>query len=157
MNSIQELKKFGQSIWFDNINRRMLDSGELKKMIGLGLLGMTSNPTIFDKAISGSSDYDGAVKALAKRPVFEIYDELTVKDVQDAADNFRDVFDKTEGLDGYVSLEVNPHLADKTKESIEEAKRLAEEAHKKDKPFRVDLKRCKKPRITLHEDREYEF
>ena len=137
MNSIQELKKFGQSIWFDNINRRMLDSGELKKMIGMGLLGMTSNPTIFDKAISGSADYDGAIQKLGKRPVFEIYDELTVKDVQDAADNFRPVFDKTEGLDGYVSLEVNPHLAHKTKESINEALRLHKKVNRPNIMFKI--------------------
>lgn len=137
LNSIQELKKFGQSIWFDNINRRMLDSGELKKMIGLGLLGMTSNPTIFDKAISGGSDYDATIQKLGKRPVFEIYDELTVKDVQDAADNFRPVFDKTEGLDGYVSLEVNPKLANKTKESIDEALRLYKKVARPNVLFKI--------------------
>jgi len=137
MNSIQELKKLGQSVWFDNINRRMLDSGELKKMIGLGLLGMTSNPTIFDKAISGSTDYNGAIKKLGKRPVFKIYDELTVKDVQDAADNFREVYEKTEGLDGYVSLEVNPHLAHKTKESIDEALRLHRKVNRPNIMFKI--------------------
>ncbi len=137
MNSIQELKKLGQSIWFDNINRRMLDSGELKKMIGMGLLGMTSNPTIFDKAISGSTDYDATIKKLGKRPVFEIYDELTVKDVQDAADNFRGVYDRTEGLDGYVSLEVNPHLAHKTAESIDEALRLHKKVNRPNIMFKI--------------------
>jgi len=137
LNSIKDLKKLGQSIWIDNINRKMLDSGELKKMIGLGLLGMTSNPTIFDKAISGSADYDGAIKKLGKRPVFEIYDELTVKDVQDAADNFREIFDKTEGLDGYVSLEVNPKLANKSKETIDEALRLHKKVDRPNVMFKI--------------------
>ena len=127
--TIQQLDSLGQSIWLDNINRTMIESGKLKEMIVEGLLGMTSNPTIFDKAISSSSEYDKYMQELCSKgkSAFEIYDELTVKDVQDATDIFRPVYEKTNGLDGYVSLEINPKLAYKTEETITEGKRL----HKK--------------------------
>jgi transaldolase len=89
---------------------------------------MTSNPTIFEKAISASSDYNEKIKQLHKagRSTFEIYDDLTIRDIQDAADIFRPVYEKTNGQDGYVSLEINPELAYKTAETIEEGKRLHE-------------------------------
>ncbi|UCG35616.1 MAG: transaldolase, partial [Candidatus Omnitrophota bacterium] len=125
-NTLQQLDSFGQSIWLDNINRVMIESGKLKELISQGLLGMTSNPTIFDKAISSSSEYDEKMIKLAKegKSTFEIYDELTVKDVQDAIDIFKSVYEKTKGLDGYVSLEINPKLAYNIKETIAEGKRL---------------------------------
>ena len=123
---IGELAELGQSIWLDNINRAMIEDGRLKQQISTGLRGMTSNPSIFDKSISSSSDYDGVIKELAGKGLstFEIYDELTIRDVQDAADMFRPVFENTGGLDGYVSLEINPDLAMKTEETIEEGRRL---------------------------------
>jgi len=125
-NALQQLNSLGQSIWLDNINRAMIESGKLKELIVQGLLGMTSNPTIFDKAISSSSEYDEKMIELAKegKSTFEIYDELTIKDVQDATDLFRPVYEKTKRSDGYVSLEINPKLAYNTKETIEEGKRL---------------------------------
>ena len=118
--TIQLLGEFGQSAWLDNINRSMIDSGKLREMIGFGLRGMTSNPSIFHKAISSSNDYDEEIQRLceAGKSTFEIYDDLTVKDVQDSADIFRPVYDKTYGLDGYVSLEVNPKLSDMADETI---------------------------------------
>jgi len=124
--SIQELSDFGQSAWLDNINRSMLKSGELKDMITLGLRGMTSNPTIFEKAIIKSDIYDNDIEKLIGegKSVFEIYDELTVKDIQDAADIFYGVYENSKGLDGYVSLEINPDLAFNAKETIEEGNRL---------------------------------
>jgi transaldolase len=124
--NIERLSEFGQSIWLDNISRSLIETGRIKELIDLGLRGMTSNPTIFEKSISSSADYDEQITGLLQqeRSTFEIYDELTVKDIQDAADIFRPVFDKTNGLDGYVSLEVNPKLAYKTEETIEEGKRL---------------------------------
>ena len=121
-----ELHRYGQSIWLDYISRSLLKTGTLGKLIELGFYGMTSNPTIFDKAISGANDYDtqiGELCALGKS-TFEIYDELTIRDIRDAADIFKPVYDKTEGLDGYVSLEINPKLAYSTEETIEEGKRL---------------------------------
>ena len=131
--SIEQLAEFGQSVWLDNISRSIIESGRLQKLIELGLRGMTSNPTIFEKAISESSDYDERIKELHKagKSTFEIYDDLTVRDIQDAADMFKPVYEKTNGQDGYVSLEINPELAYKTEETIEEGKRL----HKKvDRP-----------------------
>ena len=132
-STIEQLTEFGQSIWLDNISRAIIESGQLQEMIALGVRGVTSNPTIFDKAISESSDYDERIKELyqAGKSIFEIYDDLTVRDIQDAADMFKPVYEKTNGLDGYVSLEINPELAYNTEETIEEGRRL----HKKvDRP-----------------------
>lgn len=124
--TIQKLADFGQSIWLDNINRSIIENGKLKELIDLGLRGMTSNPSIFDKSIRLSNDYDARIEELcnAGKTTFEIYDDLTVKDVQDAADLFKQVYEDTRGLDGYVSLEVNPELAFKTEDTIIDAKRL---------------------------------
>jgi transaldolase len=132
-STVEQLAGFGQSIWFDNISRSLIESGQLQEMIALGVRGVTSNPTIFDKAISDSSDYDEKIRELHKggKSTFEIYDDLTVSDIQDATDMFKPVYEKTNGLDGYVSLEINPELAYKTQETIEEGRRL----HKKvDRP-----------------------
>jgi transaldolase len=127
-STIEQLAEFGQSVWLDNISRSIIESGRLQELIELGLRGMTSNPTIFEKAISASSDYNEKIKQLHKagRSTFEIYDDLTIRDIQDAADIFRPVYEKTNGQDGYVSLEINPELAYKTAETIEEGKRLHE-------------------------------
>jgi transaldolase len=121
-----ELSKYGQSIWLDYISRPLIKTGELERLIKLGLRGMTSNPTIFDKAISGGSDYDKEIAALSAsgKSTFEIYDELTVRDIQDAADIFKPIYEETNGLDGYVSLEINPELADNSAETVKEGKRL---------------------------------
>ncbi len=126
MKKLEELAHFSQSVWLDNINRKLFATGRLKELIGLGLLGMTSNPTIFENAITKSDDYDEEILTLAKagKSTFEIYDELTVRDIQKAADLFHPVFESTRGVDGYVSLEINPLLARKTRETIEEGKRL---------------------------------
>lgn len=136
---IEQLAEFGQSIWLDSISRSMIKTGKLKEMIRLGLRGMTSNPTIFDKAISSSNDYDQKIKKLsnAGKSVFEVYDELTVRDVQDAADIFMPVYQETQGLDGYVSLEINPKLAFKTQETIEEGKRLYRKVKRSNVMFKV--------------------
>lgn len=138
-SKIKELALFGQSIWLDNISRAHLKTGRLKDMIEMGLLGMTSNPTIFDKAISKSNDYDDMIRKLATagKSTFEIYDELTVRDIQDAADIFGPIYEKTDGLDGYVSLEVNPKLALKTNETIAEAKRLFKKVNRPNVMFKV--------------------
>lgn len=128
MGVLRELEQLGQSIWFDNISRSMLASGNLRRMVEDGLLGVTSNPTIFDKAISGSSDYDDQIRnLLAERPgirVEEIVQELMAEDVRRAADDLRPVFDRTGGRDGYVSVEVSPAKARDTGATIEEARLL---------------------------------
>jgi transaldolase len=120
------LNEFGQSAWLDNISRSLITSGKLKEMIDRGLRGMTSNPTIFDKSISASSDYDDQITELCNtgKSTFEIYDELTVKDIQDAADLFAPVYEETKGGDGYVSLEINPQLSAKVDETLKEGRRL---------------------------------
>ena len=127
MNPLVELHKFGHSFWYDNIHRRMLASGELKRMIDEdGLRGMTSNPTIFEKAIAGSADYDDTIRELVGRglEVPEIYEALAVADIQAAADVFRLLYDRENGNDGYVCLEVSPKLAHDTQATIAEVGRL---------------------------------
>lgn len=134
---VKDLRKLGQSIWLDNLSRRLIESGELKRMIDLGLLGVTSNPTIFERAISGSADYDERIKKLTGKPIFEIYDELTIADIAEAADLFRPVYDETQGLDGYLSLEPNPKLAYKAEETIAEVKRLHKKVNRRNVMFKV--------------------
>jgi transaldolase len=126
MNNIQKLAELGQSIWIDNIQRKMLTGGGLRAMIDEGLLGMTSNPTIFEKAIGSSSDYDEALRPLVDQGATaeQIYDALTIEDVGMAADIFRPVFDRTQGRDGYVSIEVSPKLAHDTAGTLADARRL---------------------------------
>ncbi|HEV2799143.1 MAG TPA: bifunctional transaldolase/phosoglucose isomerase [Pyrinomonadaceae bacterium] len=126
-NPLVEIMKLGQSIWYDNIRRAMLISGDLTKKIEEDdLRGVTSNPTIFEKAITGSNDYDEQLRQLvqAGKGVSEIYEDLVVDDIGRAADILKPVYDKTDGIDGYISLEVNPGLAYKTQETIDEADRL---------------------------------
>ena len=125
-DAIQNLRELGQSVWYDNISRASIKSGELLQLINLGVSGLTSNPTIFDKAISGSSDYDQSLLDLARdgMDTNEIYETLAIEDLQSAADMLRPTYDQTCGKDGYVSLEVNPHLAHNTEGTITEAKRL---------------------------------
>jgi transaldolase len=124
---LTRLGALGQSIWLDYIRRDLIVSGELRRLIEEdGLRGMTSNPSIFEKAIAGSHDYDEDIRvmALEGKGVKAIYEALSQRDVQSAADEFRPLYDKTEGMDGYVSLEVNPHLAHDTSGTMEEARRL---------------------------------
>jgi transaldolase / glucose-6-phosphate isomerase len=124
--AMQALLELGQSVWLDYLRRGMLRSGELKSLIDEGLRGMTSNPTIFEQAIGGSSDYDDQLRALAPSPGsdLEIFERLAVEDVRQAADLFRPVYDATGGQDGFVSLEVSPTLARDTEQTIAEARRL---------------------------------
>lgn len=123
---IMELCDFGQSVWLDNISRNLIDSGKLYELICLGLRGVTSNPSIFEKAISAGLDYNKKIEELygLGRTAFEIYDALTISDVQDAADIFLGVYKETKGLDGYISLEINPKLAYNAEETIKEGMRL---------------------------------
>ena len=125
MSRIKDLAKLGQSIWYDYIRRSFLTSGELAALIKEGLRGETSNPSILEKAIAGSSDYDEDLKALVEedKSVNEIYEALALKDIALAADEFRALYDKTNGADGYISLEVSPTLANNTKQTIMDAKR----------------------------------
>ena len=126
-NPLLKLKEFGQSIWLDYTRRDLIASGELRQMIEEdGLRGMTSNPSIFEKAIVGSQNYEHDIRAMTfeGQSPKKIYETLSQRDVQGAADAFRSVYDATGARDGFVSLEVNPHLAYDTKGTIVEARRL---------------------------------
>jgi transaldolase/glucose-6-phosphate isomerase len=127
-NPLQELLNYGQSMWLDYIRRDLFTSGKLKQMITEdGLRGMTSNPSIFEKAIADSSLYDDVLKSLASRSDLDTtsrYEQVAIRDIQDAADALRGVYDESNFRDGYVSLEVSPYLARKTQETIDEAHRL---------------------------------
>ncbi len=125
--AIPELGRQGQSLWLDNIRRQLITSGELARLRDLGVTGVTSNPTIFEKAVSGSSDYDEAIDALvrAKRTPEQILWDLMVEDIQAAADVFRPVYERTGGRDGFVSIEVSPGIAHDTQQTIA----IAEELH----------------------------
>ncbi|HUI75210.1 MAG TPA: transaldolase [Candidatus Acidoferrum sp.] len=126
-NPLKGLLSYGQSPWLDFIRRNILLNGDLKKMIrDDGLRGMTSNPAIFEKAIAGSDDYSDIINAPATKSLDlkSIYEKIAIRDVQDAADIFRTVYDESKARDGYVSLEVAPTLAYDTKATIDEARRL---------------------------------
>lgn len=127
MSRIDQLHALGQSLWYDNIQRRLLDNGELARMIRDGdIRGVTSNPSIFNNAIAKSNDYDSAIKPMAWAGwnAEEIFWQLAVEDIQAAADLFRSLYDSTAGGDGYVSLEVSPYLANDTEKTVSEARRL---------------------------------
>jgi transaldolase len=123
---MQQLTQFGQSIWLDNIRRSMFASGELKGLIDQGLRGMTSNPTIFEKAIGHSADYDEQLRSLAGKvsDATALFEALAIADIRSACDEFRALFDSTHGADGFVSLEVSPTLAHDTRGTIDAAARL---------------------------------
>src|SRR3954451_15077375 len=126
-NPLLSLEQLGQSIWLDYTRRDLIASGELRRLIEEdGLRGMTSNPSIFEKAITGSASYDEDIRAMAfdGQSPNAIYEALSQGDVRAAADEFRPVYEETDGGDGYVSLEVNPHLAHDTRGTIVEARRL---------------------------------
>jgi transaldolase / glucose-6-phosphate isomerase len=127
-NPLKALLSYGQSLWLDYIRRDLLTSGKLKKMIEEdGLRGMTSNPSIFEKAIADSSLYDDILQSLASRKdltVTERYEQIAIRDIQGAADILRPVYDESRFRDGYVSLEVSPLLALETQKTIDEARRL---------------------------------
>jgi transaldolase/glucose-6-phosphate isomerase len=126
VSKIEKLAELGQSMWLDFISRDYIAGGKLQAMIDDGLRGITSNPTIFDKAIAGSMAYDSEIKELLAKGLspLEIYEQLAIKDIQTACKLMLPVYEKTNRVDGYVSLEVNPKLAYKTEKTIIEAKRL---------------------------------
>jgi transaldolase/glucose-6-phosphate isomerase len=127
-NPLLQLERAGQSVWLDYLHRNIMANGQLKRWIEEdGLKGMTSNPSIFEKAIGEGGDYDAPLQALLERGDLEaadLYERLAIADIQAAADQFRPVYDRLEGADGYVSLEVSPYLAMDTEATISEARRL---------------------------------
>jgi len=140
-NPLKALHRFGQSIWLDYIRRDLMASGELARLINDdGLRGMTSNPTIFEKAITGSPDYQESLTELVKRGDLDatgVYEQIAIQDIQTAAGALRVVYDQTKKRDGYVSLEVSPYLAHKTRETLDEAKRLWKSVHRENLMIKV--------------------
>ena len=141
MNPVKALENHGQAVWLDFLARGFVAKGDLKKLIDTdGIKGVTSNPSIFEKAIGSSDEYDGAIgKALKKgdRPVADLFEHLAVEDIQHAADVLRPVYDHLNGNDGFVSLEVSPYLAMDTKATIVEAERLWKEVDRKNLMVKV--------------------
>ena len=132
-NTINQIKKIGQSIWYDDLSRELISSGNLEKLIQRGITGVTSNPSIFNKAISSGNQYDSSLNLLNKKRfnIQQIYENLTIEDIKNAADVLKPVYEKTNKKDGYVSLEVNPHFANDISATIYEAEKLF---HKLNKP-----------------------
>src|SRR5437773_9225245 len=127
-NPLKDLLKCGQSVWLDYIRRDLITNGELKRLIEEdGLRGMTSNPAIFEKAIAGSTDYVDILGSLRGRQDLDAkarYEIIAIRDIQDAADLLRPVYQESKRRDGYISLEVSPYLARDTQGTLEEARRL---------------------------------
>lgn len=129
-NHLLEIKNYGQSIWMDNLSRDIIKSGELKDLVeNKGICGITSNPTIFEKAIANNAMYDRDIEAgvRAGLPTYKIYESLVFKDIRDACDILRPVYEASNGLDGYVSIEVPPTIAHDTEATIVEARRYFQE------------------------------
>src|SRR5579883_790905 len=133
-NPLLEVQREGQSIWYDNIRRSVISSGELQRLLDEGILGVTSNPAIFEKAIGGGNEYDAQIKTLLRSTPSEIFESLAVQDIRDAADVLRPVYERTSKRDGYISMEVWPELANDTQGSIEQARKLWAEI---DRPNRM--------------------
>ncbi|MEM8857009.1 MAG: transaldolase [Chloroflexota bacterium] len=125
MKKLDELAELGQSIWYDNISRALLDSGELEALIANGVRGVTSNPSIFENAIAKTTYYDKEILAAPKSATAEqVYESLAIQDIARAADMLHPVYEATRGVDGYISLEVSPFLAHDTEGTVEAARRL---------------------------------
>jgi transaldolase/glucose-6-phosphate isomerase len=141
MNPVKALEAHGQAVWLDFLARGFVAKGDLKKLIDTdGVKGVTSNPSIFEKAIGSSDEYDGAIGAALKRgdrPVAELFEHLAIEDIQHAADVLRPVYDQLKGDDGFVSLEVSPYLAMDTKGTIAEAEHLWKEVDRKNLMVKV--------------------
>jgi transaldolase len=148
---IEKLNQIGQSLWYDNIKRELLNDGTLEKMIQRGeIRGITSNPSIFNKAISQSQEYDTQIKELTGKGLSreEIFEKLSVADIQAAADLFASLYEETEGRDGFVSLEVSPYLANQTQETIAEAKKLWHLVNRPNLMVKIPATRAGLPAIT---------
>ena len=141
MADLKSLNELGQSIWYDNIRRTLLESGEFEKMFKSGVTGVTSNPSIFEKAIAGSPDYDQVLDPLltAGLHVKKIYETLAIEDIQRTADLLRNIYADTDGKDGFVSIEVSPELANDTDGTIAEARRLYAEVDRPNVMIKVPV------------------
>ncbi len=139
-NHLVEIKQFGQSIWMDNLTRDMIQSGELKGLVeNGGICGITTNPAIFEKAMMGNAIYDADIEAgvRAGKPIQKIYESLVFDDIRKACDIFKPIYDATDGLDGYVSIEVPPTIAHDTEATINEARRYYQEIGKENVMIKI--------------------
>lgn len=139
-NHLVEIKQFGQSIWMDNLTRDMIQSGELKALVeNGGICGITTNPSIFEKAMMGNAIYDADIEAgvRAGLPIQKIYESLIFDDIRKACDIFKPIYDATDGLDGYVSIEVPPTIANDTQATIDEARRYYQEIGKENVMIKI--------------------
>ena len=151
MNATLKLHAAGQSIWYDNIQRKLLVNGEMARMINAGeIRGVTSNPTIFMNAIAKSQDYDDDLLPLARvgQSAEQIFYQLAIEDIQATADLFRQLYDETSGGDGYVSLEVSPHKAHDTDGTFKEAKSLWERVNRPNLMVKIPATKAGLPAIT---------
>ena len=148
---IQKLNQIGQSIWYDNIERKLLKDGTLEGMFNRGeIRGITSNPSIFNKAISQSDEYDAEIRSLTQESLSRdnVYERLAISDIQTAADLFRPLYDQTNGDDGYVSLEVSPYLAHDADQTISEANRLWNDVNRPNLMVKIPATKAGLPAIT---------
>ena len=139
-NHLVEIKQFGQSIWMDNLTRDMIQSGELKALVeNGGICGITTNPAIFEKAMMGNAIYDADIEAgvRAGKQIQKIYESLVFDDIRKACDIFKPIYDATDGLDGYVSIEVPPTIAHDTEATINEARRYYQEIGKENVMIKI--------------------
>jgi len=149
-NRLKKLQSLGQSAWLDNLSRDLLNSGQLRKWIDDGVTGITSNPTIFQKAIAGSRDYDESLRTILAKGVSgdrELFFHLAIEDISRAADLLRPVYESTGGLDGYVSIEVSPDLAYDSEKTVAEARHLFSTIGKKNILIKVPATRQGVPAI----------
>jgi len=149
MTTIKDFVALGQSIWLDYLRRAIITSGELRDLVAQGLGGVTSNPSIFEKAIDGSSDYDDKLKRLVKegKSPEEILEAIMIEDVGNAADLFRSLYDSSGGMDGYVSIEVNPRISDNTEAMIAEAERFHSELNRPNVMIKIPATRSGFPAV----------
>ncbi|MCB0194425.1 MAG: bifunctional transaldolase/phosoglucose isomerase [Anaerolineae bacterium] len=152
-NALAKISSLGQSIWYDNIERGMLEEGELTRMVNEDyVVGVTSNPAIFQKAISGSTAYDAQLEEIVAEtptiPIKDLYEKLAIQDIQMAADVLQPVYERTNGDDGYISLEVSPTLANDTEGTIAEAKRLFETVSRPNLMIKIPATAAGLPAIT---------
>jgi transaldolase len=149
-NRLEQIAALGQAIWLDFISRELLQTGQLRELVDEGVTGVTSNPTILQKAVAGGSDYDAQIRALARegKTTPEIYEALALTDIAEAADQLRPVYNETHGRDGFVSIEVNPALAHDTEGTVAEARRLFNTLHRPNVMIKVPATEAGLPAVT---------
>jgi transaldolase len=139
-NPIVEAKRLGQSFWYDTLSRKMLVTGELRRLVDVGITGVTANPSVFARAMIGTGDYDAALRGLLERGVRDpkaLYEQMAIADVRMAADLLHPVYESSGRADGFVSLEVSPHLAHDTEATVVEARRLFQAVNRQNVMIKV--------------------